>query len=442
MRKLLKYLSNFIFGCIFAVLIIYIIGMQFFAEQIKEFVGYQIFVVLTDSMEPTIPTGSIVLGKNVEDGQEIPEDTIISFHVDRLGNEAVFTHYFRKKEIDETGRERYYTQAENVDRYDDYVTYREDIISTYVTHVPYVGKFVLFLQSPFALLELGIILIIMVFYNILSNKFEEEEKAKLALQEEDKGQDLPDNEERFLIEAENIEIEDAQLPVGGETVREVLEVSDVIEEPPQEEAQPAIPVPEQPPEEAGGEEETVTVAGNDPGAAGEEMPLEQESAKPARNIFSYRMNRPDIDGKQSAAGFSVEIFRDGTIWHKIYMEDGQEQEVLTYTVDKKAVKRIRKLIKDSSSDIRKLPKELDNNASEGNFGTFSFMGKEIAGRNIQAHDLKKEKKNNIYYYKKYKRNMKHENEVMYLFKQIAKILKEEGIKLKLSEVSAKKEGKK
>lgn len=178
MKKALKITGNVITAIIAVTLVAYIIGMKFFPEQLKNTVGFQTFVILTDSMVPTIPVGSLVVAKNIGDDQEIPEGTIISFRVDRLGEDSVFTHYYRKKEVDETGRERYYTQAEGADRYDDYATYREDILGTYVMHIPFAGKLVLFLQSPFALLEAGILGIIFVINRILWAKFDEEEKAQ------------------------------------------------------------------------------------------------------------------------------------------------------------------------------------------------------------------------------------------------------------------------
>ena len=176
MKRTIKYLRNAIVISILGLLIVYIIGMRFFPTQLKEFVGYQTFVILTDSMEPTIPVGSLVLVRNIKEGQEIPENTIVSFQVDRLGVDSVFTHYYRKKEADETGQERYFTQGETADRYDDYITYREDLIGTYVLHIPFAGRFVQFLQSPFAFFELGITMFIMVIYSILWDQFDKEEK--------------------------------------------------------------------------------------------------------------------------------------------------------------------------------------------------------------------------------------------------------------------------
>lgn len=218
MKKKINKIINFIFYILVIVLSIYIIGIQFFPEKLGEFVGYRTFVILTDSMEPTIPVGSLVISKNVKDAAEIPKDTIISFRVDRMGDEVVFTHYFKKRELDETGKVRYYTQAENADRYDDYTTYGEDVLGTYVFHIPYVGKFILFLQSPFALLELGIILFIMLINRILWEKFDREEKEALAAAE---AENIEDSAEDSDIETED----DSEYlkPVDVEEISEDME---------------------------------------------------------------------------------------------------------------------------------------------------------------------------------------------------------------------------
>ncbi|WP_145964148.1 S26 family signal peptidase [Extibacter muris] len=71
--------------------------MQFFAEQLKEWTGYQTFVILTDSMVPTIPVDSLVVVKDLGEKEELSQGEIISFYVDRLGDKVVFTIYFEKK---------------------------------------------------------------------------------------------------------------------------------------------------------------------------------------------------------------------------------------------------------------------------------------------------------------------------------------------------------
>lgn len=200
----------------------YIVMMQACPERIKDFIGYQSFVILTDSMEPLIPTGSAVLVKNFKEGEEPEKNTIISFNVDRLGTPTVFTHYFREKEMEEDGRIRYRTQGATADRYDDYVTYREDLIGTYVGHIPYVGRFVLFLQSPFALIELGIILFILLINRLLWDKFDREEKE--ALESDENDEDVIDAEEIHEIDMD-VESEGVQ-QLALEDSGEVSEVPD------------------------------------------------------------------------------------------------------------------------------------------------------------------------------------------------------------------------
>ncbi|MCB7305932.1 signal peptidase I [Bariatricus massiliensis] len=222
MKKLMNKIVNFIFGLIVLVLIVCIIGIQFFPDELNKYIGYRTFVILTDSMEPTIPVGSLVISKKIDNPENIKVNTIISFRVDRFGDDTVFTHYFKKRQIDETGRERYFTIAENADRYDDYVTYREDVLGTYVFHVPYIGKFVLFLQSPFALIELGIILFILLINRLLWDKFDREEKE--ALESDENDEDVIDAEEIHEIDMD-VESEDIQQP-ALEDSGEVSEVPD------------------------------------------------------------------------------------------------------------------------------------------------------------------------------------------------------------------------
>ncbi|MRM89569.1 signal peptidase I [Faecalicatena contorta] len=191
MKKILKILPN----VLLIMLVAYIVLMKICPEKINKFLGYQTFVILTDSMEPVIPTGSAVLVKNLKDDEEPKEGDIVSFRVDRLGEDAVFTHYYCGTETEEDGSTRYLTQGATAERPDDYITHRQDIIGTYVFHIPYVGRIVLFLKSPFALIELGIIMIIMIIYQLLWDKFDKEEQAEKEKQETSESQ----RDEKILL---------------------------------------------------------------------------------------------------------------------------------------------------------------------------------------------------------------------------------------------------
>lgn len=407
MKKILKLTGNFIAGILTVGLVLYLASMHFFPEQLKELLGYQTFVILTDSMEPTIPVGSLVVVKNLEENENIPEDEIISFRVNRLGEEAVFTHYFKKKELDETGKERYYTMAENADRYDDYKTYREDILGTYICHVPYAGKIVLFLQSPFALLELGLICIFLLIYHILWNKFDREEKALLETTASGCENDLA------LAGAEETQ-EDAAKKVeegiAGCTgmIEDAAAVREALCEEAQEEAQEELR---------------------------EEVQEELPSVSPDI-LFGYHLTPSSGAFENEVNGFSVTIEMDGTV-HYERPTAGKEEAAVSFVLSQKSVKKIKKIIKENAPLIRSLPDTLDNGFCVGSGSFFNFKGREIGAWNIKHNNLKKIKSKDHAYYKKYKKNLERENDLLDIFGKIRNVLKEEGIRLRLDSLEVK-----
>ena len=121
----------------------YIVGMQFYAQEITDFIGYRFYAVMTDSMEPRIPTYSMVLTKTIDENESIAPGEIITFKVQRGEQEIVLTHHFNKTQ-EENGQLYYRTNAEGRDELDLYYTKRSDIIGKYVWHIPLLGKFIMF----------------------------------------------------------------------------------------------------------------------------------------------------------------------------------------------------------------------------------------------------------------------------------------------------------
>lgn len=154
---------NWVFRFISFVLFCYILGMLFFPDTMINLTGFQFYTVLSGSMEPKIPTYSLVLSKSIKSDDELVPGTIITFHANRLGEDTVLTHTLAKTEVESDGRVRYYTQAYAYEGLDEYHTYRQDIVGIYVMHVPFVGKIVMFFQSPYAwftvLIVVGILLL-------------------------------------------------------------------------------------------------------------------------------------------------------------------------------------------------------------------------------------------------------------------------------------------
>ena len=399
MKKELLLLKNFIFILIVIALFSYIICMKFYPDKMKELTGFQTYVILTDSMEPTIPVGSLVIDRCLDDEDEIKENTIISFNVDRLGDDVIFTHYFKKKEVDESGKERYYTQAENADRYDDYKTYREDILGTYMFHIPYAGKVVQFLQSPFALLELGIILIILLIHHLLWNKFDREEKAQMELQMAENAGDLVLDAPDSATEQTNETPGDERPVLTTETDDDAVKVS----------------------------METCT-----------ETDEVQERPYIVKDVlFGYRTVPSSGAFENGGAGFTLTVGRNGVLRLEVHKEKKGSEEIAFVKLRNKSLKKIKRIMKDSALVIQNLPETLDNGYSVGTGSFFIFRGREVAAWNIKRNHLKKTKLKDYEYYKKYKKNMQNENDVLDIFKKVKNVLKEEGIKLNLDAAEIK-----
>lgn len=147
----------------------------YFPEQITKFTGYRLYTVLTNSMEPTIPTYSLVLTKLIPINEDIQPNTIVTFKANRFGDDILLTHYFRKTETSQDGNLYYRTQAEGKDNYDSYETSREDIVGKYVGHVPFIGKIFLFLKSDYSYIWYGEVLIIMLINKLIQAKWKEKE---------------------------------------------------------------------------------------------------------------------------------------------------------------------------------------------------------------------------------------------------------------------------
>lgn len=150
-------------------LILYILTMIFFPEKINDIINYKSYIVLTDSMEPKIPTYSFVFIKKFEKNETInlKPQQIITFHAERLGENIILTHYFNKIEVDTDGTILYRTNASNKENLDNYKTTREDLIGIYLFHIPYIGKFFLFLKSKFGfILYIELVIIFLINYLI------------------------------------------------------------------------------------------------------------------------------------------------------------------------------------------------------------------------------------------------------------------------------------
>ena len=109
-------------------------------EKINNILDYKFYSVLTNSMEPEIPTYSLVCIKKFKKDEiiDLKPQQIITFHANRFGENIIITHHFNKTEITEDGTIIYRTNAAGKENLDNYETTRDDLIGTYIFHIPYI----------------------------------------------------------------------------------------------------------------------------------------------------------------------------------------------------------------------------------------------------------------------------------------------------------------
>lgn len=150
MRNIITKAGTLVLGILVCLLII-ILGIQAYNKLIVRdetagILGYNYKTVLTGSMEPAIPVGSIVITK--EQSSYEMED-IISFQEEG----AIITH--RIISID---RERYITKGDANNVADTEEVQQKQILGKVILTIPLLGYLVMWLMSPFGIISLFIII--------------------------------------------------------------------------------------------------------------------------------------------------------------------------------------------------------------------------------------------------------------------------------------------
>ncbi len=148
--------------------------------------GIRSFVVLTGSMEPALPVGSIVYTKTVkENGTRYKTGDIIAF--DQSGRTV--THRVVGV-VEDGGVVRYKTRGDANNTDDSELVAQEKVIGREISSLPYLGRLVGFLKTVPGFLTLivipGILFIVYELWNIKKELVKETEKKVLARMQETK----------------------------------------------------------------------------------------------------------------------------------------------------------------------------------------------------------------------------------------------------------------
>ena len=142
-------------------------------------VGFQVYTVLSGSMEPTYHTGSLIYVKEV-DPYELEAGDVITFMLDE---DTLATH--RIVEVVPDGEDaaviRFRTKGDANDAEDGSLVHYKNVVGTPVFSIPYLGYAANYIQHPpgtYVAIAAGAILLMLVF---IPDLFDEDEKKKRAM---------------------------------------------------------------------------------------------------------------------------------------------------------------------------------------------------------------------------------------------------------------------
>lgn len=160
-----------LFALLIAFTAFYSLLNLFMPQKAMDVFKIRLYTISTGSMEPVLPVGSLVLVKKT-DVSKLKVDDIITFYADVNldGQKEVVTHYVADIR-QENGQTVIRTKREAAVFFDSWHVSEDDVIGTYVAHVPYAGRFAQFMKSAAGLITILIDLTILIFANMLIDTY-------------------------------------------------------------------------------------------------------------------------------------------------------------------------------------------------------------------------------------------------------------------------------
>lgn len=158
--KICKILMNIII-----VVLIILVGILF----VPRFFGYQNFAVISGSMEPNMPVGSIVYA-HPEDFENIKVNDVISY---RVNEETMVTH--RVVEVNEEDKS-FITKGDANDVNDANPISYENVVGVVKMCIPLLGYITMYIKTPLGVGVLCGIVFIILLLNFLPDLLKKDEE--------------------------------------------------------------------------------------------------------------------------------------------------------------------------------------------------------------------------------------------------------------------------
>lgn len=181
MNKTFKKIWNIVAWCLVGIVVI----LAILLAGIRVF-GFQVFAVLSGSMEPEFMTGSLIYVREV-DTDTLKEKDIITFMLDK---DTVATHRIVgivQSEEDPT-LYRFRTKGDANEMEDGTLVHPNNVVGKPAFSIPYLGYLANFIQNPpgtYIAISVGAILILLVFLPDLLDEDEDKKNGKKKKKEDE-----------------------------------------------------------------------------------------------------------------------------------------------------------------------------------------------------------------------------------------------------------------
>lgn len=148
-------------------------------------IGFQVFTVLSGSMEPTYHTGSLIYVKDT-DPFEIEPGQVITFMLDE---DTIATHRVVEvvPDAEDSAVLRFRTKGDANEAEDSGLVHYKNVIGTPVFSIPYLGYVANYIQNPpgmYIAISAGAILLLLVFLPDIFSGDDEKKKHKSKTDED------------------------------------------------------------------------------------------------------------------------------------------------------------------------------------------------------------------------------------------------------------------
>ncbi|MGN0680984.1 MAG: signal peptidase I [Candidatus Fimisoma sp.] len=142
--------------------------------------GFDVYTVLSGSMEPAFHVGSLIYVKNVS-----PEEIQVGDPITFVLNEDLVVATHRVVEID-AENQYFYTKGDANDYVDGVPVHFNNLIGTPVFSIPYLGYFADFIQHPpgmYVAISVGAVLLLLIFLPEILSAFTDDKKDAKSQEE-------------------------------------------------------------------------------------------------------------------------------------------------------------------------------------------------------------------------------------------------------------------